>query len=46
MTDTALHICQHLLVSLFCTLSTPVLNPSKKFVLIEIEFLTFLIGRK
>ena len=32
--------------SLFCTLSTPVLNPRKKFVFIEIEFLTFLIGRK
>ena len=46
MTDTALHICQHLLVSLFCTLSTPVLNPSKKFVLIEIEFLSFFVSRK
>ena len=46
MTDTALHICQHLLVCLLGSLSTPVLNPSQKFVLVEVELLTFLIGRK
>ena len=46
MTDTALHIGKHFFVCLFGSLSTPVLNPSQKFVLVEIELLTFLIGRK
>ena len=46
MTDTALHIGKHLLVCLLRSLSSTVLNPGQKFVLVEIEFLAFLIGRK
>ena len=46
MTDTSLHIGKHFLICLLGSLSTPVLNPSQKFVLVEIELLAFLIGRE
>lgn len=46
MTHTTLHIGKHLLVCLLGSLSPSVLNPSKKLVLIEIEFLAFLVGWK
>ena len=41
-----LYIGGHSLISLFRALSMPVLNLSKKLILVEIEFLTFLIGWK
>lgn len=44
--STGLYIGGHSLISLFRALSMPVLNLSKKLILIEIEFLTFLIGWK
>ena len=46
MTDIVLHICQHFFVCLLGSITTTVLNPRKKFVFMEIVFLTFLIGRK
>ena len=46
MTHTTLHIGKHLLVCLLGSLSPSVLNPSEKFVLIEIEFLALLVSRK
>lgn len=46
MADTALHIGKHLFVCLLGSFSPSVLNPSKKLVLIEIEFLAFLVSRK
>ncbi len=46
MLDIALHIGQHLLIRLFRSLSSPVVNPCQQLVLVEIEFLAFLVSRK
>lgn len=40
---TGLYIGGHSLISLFRTLSTPVLNLIKKLILVEIEFLTLFL---
>ena len=46
MLDAALHIGQHFFISLFCHFSPPVVNPCQQLVLVEIEFLAFLVSRK
>ena len=46
MLDTALHISQHLIISLFRSLPSSVVNPCQQLVLVEIEFLAFLVSRK
>ena len=46
MLDTTLHIGKHFFISLFRSFPPSVVNPCQQLVLVEIEFLAFLVSRK